>query len=539
MNKSKLFMFVSIAILAVTIVVSGATYAWYTWSTGTEEETKIVTNLGTATVYYDAGSNIEGVSLKPVSSKEEGIVKGITIKSDRDTTYKLSFNLYLDVIELGEGLKDASFKYSLYKDSALVKEGNFSSDSLTSNLVTCTTNSTNHIVLLNNETITTTKSVYTLYIWIDGTMSNPNTMQNQTFNFKLHADGQNAVLGTPPITATEYITNLYTNADKTVVTNNSIEYNYATSVSLMNDRLGGTTTDYNAGNIRYYGASPNNYIYFNCSDYSNQSSDTCELWRIIGVFDGKVKIIRNESIGDYSWDSSESTVNKGYGVNEWSQADIMKLLNSGYEREIVGGSLYWNSGSGTCYNGESNATTSCDFTSAGLKNDTTRNMIEEVTWNLGGWTFKSVYSDQIYEYERGTNVVSNPSDGVTRTTSWTGKVALMYPSDYGYATDFTKCLQDLYSYDSSTNSYACRTNDWLYNGAEQWLLTPGSKYEPVAWSVTNDGYVSCNSNDDAAYSSAMVVGISHAVRPVLYLNSEATIESGDGTTSLPYRLSVS
>ena len=76
MNKSKLFMFVSIAILAVTIVVSGATYAWYTWSTGTEDETKIVTNLGTATVYYDAGSNIESVSLKPVPSKEEGIVKG-------------------------------------------------------------------------------------------------------------------------------------------------------------------------------------------------------------------------------------------------------------------------------------------------------------------------------------------------------------------------------------------------------------------------------------------------------------------------------
>ena len=147
MNKSKLFMFVSIAILAVTIVVSGATYAWYTWSTGTENETKIVTNLGTATVYYDAGSNIEGVSLKPVSSKEEGIVKGITIKSDRDTTYKLSFNLYLDVNELGEGLKDASFKYSLYKDSTLVKEGNFSSDSLSNNLVTCTTNSTSHIVL--------------------------------------------------------------------------------------------------------------------------------------------------------------------------------------------------------------------------------------------------------------------------------------------------------------------------------------------------------------------------------------------------------
>ena len=55
-----------------------------------------------------------------------------------------------------------------------------------------------------------------------------------------------------------------------------------------------------AGDIRYYGAAPNNYIYFNCSDYSNQSSSTCETWRIIGVFDGKVK--------NPLTDSKESTI---------------------------------------------------------------------------------------------------------------------------------------------------------------------------------------------------------------------------------------
>ena len=58
----------------------------------------------------------------------------------------------------------------------------------------------------------------------------------------------------------QYISNLYTNANKTTVTNNGITYNYATSVSLMNDRLGGTTTSLDGGNIRYYGANPNNYI---------------------------------------------------------------------------------------------------------------------------------------------------------------------------------------------------------------------------------------------------------------------------------------
>ena len=76
------------------------------------------------------------------------------------------------------------------------------------------------------------------------------------------------------------ITNLYSNATKTSVTNNSITYQYDTTHSLMKDI---------DGNIRYYGASPNNYIYFNCSDYSNQSASTCETWRIIGVFEWQSK----------------------------------------------------------------------------------------------------------------------------------------------------------------------------------------------------------------------------------------------------------
>ena len=105
----------------------------------------------------------------------------------------------------------------------------------------------------------------------------------------------------------------------------------------------------------------------------------------------------------------------------------------------------------------------------------------------------------------------------------------MYPSDYGYATDFTKCSQNLYNYDSSTDSYTCRTNDWLYNSAVQWLLTPYSSNAGAAWPVDSSGYVINGA------SGCNAIG----VRPVLYLNSEATIESGDGSSSLPYRLSVS
>ena len=211
----------------------------------------------------------------------------------------------------------------------------------------------------------------------------------------------------------------------------------------------------------------------------------------------------------------------------------MKLLNPDYESETVGGSLYYNSGSGTCYNGYRNATTSCDFTITGLS-DNVKNKIAEVTWNLGGWNNSEVYPNQIYEYERGTNVVvpditcsgTYCNDTITRTTSWTGKVALAYPSDYGYAADLTQCNQTLVNYDNAT----CTSNNWLYNGATQWLLTPQSSLADNSWIVGSSGNVNRNLND----------GVYHelGVQPVLYLNSVLVIESGSGTESDPYRISA-
>ena len=332
---------------------------------------------------------------------------------------------------------------------------------------------------------------------------------------------------TAPISLAKYITNLYTNASKSTVTNNSITYNYATSESLMNDRLGGTTSSLDGGNIRYYGASPKNYVYFNCETYP---STNCELWRIIGVFDGKIKLMRNESIGNYSWDTSASSVNSGYGVNEWSQADLMKLLNPGHESESVGGSLYYNSKSKTCYNRNNNATTSCNFTSTGIKNDTTRNMIADTTWNLGGWNSSDIFSNVMYEKERGATTVSNSSDGITRATTWTGKIALPYPSDYGYATDLSKCSQTLYNYDSNTDSYACRSNDWMYSifktNTFNWLLTPLSGNANNAFNVYSAGYVNKNTSVYGA----------NGVAPVLYLGSDQDIVAGDGSQSNPYQL---
>ena len=311
-----------------------------------------------------------------------------------------------------------------------------------------------------------------------------------------------------------YITNLYNNATKTAVINNSITYQYDPKNSLMKDV---------GNNIRYYGASPNNYIYFNCSNYSNQSSSTCETWRIIGVFDGKIKLIRNESIGEYSWDNKNVSTGaeNDYGKNDWTDARLMKLLNPGYESKTTGGSLYYNAKSGNCYSGQSNATKACNFTSTGIKNATTRNLISDTIYYLGGHNSFSVYPNQIYEKERGTTVYSG------RPTEWTGKIALAYPSDYGYAADLGKCSQNLNNYNNST----CTSNNWMKAIVAPnygWLLTPRSGIASNVWYVYSSGGVYYNSYVYNAYG----------VAPVLFLNSDANVKSGTGTSSDLYQISV-
>ena len=254
-------------------------------------------------------------------------------------------------------------------------------------------------------------------------------------------------------------------------------------------------------NVRYIGADPSNYVYFNCSDYTNPTADTCELWRIIGVFnnvtkaDGTkenlVKIIRDESIGNIAWDSNN--------VNDWSTATLQQNLNSG------------------------------TYYTTTLKNDTTRNAIEEVVWNLGGTDACDMStSSMFYTVERGTTVYSG------RPTTWTGKIGLMYPSDYGYATsegttkDRAACLaKELYNWDSPDFS-DCKGNDYLLDANNvQWTLAPRSDFADHVFGVDLSSGVSIAN----AY-------LTFAVRPTLFLKSNIQVDKGTGERFNPYQLKL-
>ena len=519
--KKKNIILLIIAI--VLFVLVGSTMAYFGWSsTAVNKDQLVDVTVSGGTGTCDKLSDNSKL-LYPTSTREKGRILKVTTKqqmaSNAFVTWNLVVNSINDTSLTTSGLKHSSFKYELINDTTGVTygTGNFANVSNGSTITIST----------DKETLDFNKEyTFILYLWIDGTIgNNPLDMANQPYNFDLVCNITGTDTKITPPTAADTIINLYTNASKTTVTNNSITYNTAPSVSLMNDRLGGTTTSLDGGNIRYYGSSPNNYIYFNCSDYSNQSSSTCETWRIIGVFDGKLKIIRNTSIGNYSWDNKDTSTGaeSNSGKNDWTTARLMKLLNPSDYYTIdtndngLEQSLYWNSASGKCYSKRNNATVDCDFTSTGIKNDATRNLISEENWNIGSCIDFSIYSNQFYGYERGTKVYSG------RPTTWTGKIGLMYPSDYGYAADLSKCTKQLGSYNDST----CTSNDWLFNSASQWTLTPYLSPAYYVWGVYLAGYLS----NGSAYDT-------YGVRPVLYLSTKPIIESGDGSESNPYQLSV-
>ena len=512
-------MIISLSVLVITIIVSG-TYALY--------KTQLSKNIGVNTtthglayyINYVKGTDITAATLNPSTSYEGGASSDIEFWK-KDDSYDIYGKIELTVNTIGTNLSNSpALKYAVVNNGNVLKEGSLKG-----------TTSGSKVTILKNLYLEQTKQIYTVYVWLDNSEELGN-ISNESLSISVDCT---ASLQKEP--AADTIISLYTSAAKVTATNNSITYNTAPSVSLMNDRLGGTTTSLDGGNIRYYGASPNNYIYFNCSDYSNQTSSTCETWRIIGVFDGKLKLIRGSQIGTYSWDNKNISTGAedDRGKNDWTTARLMKLLNpddyyindnndKDSEGNYLGYSLYYNSASGMCFTDEGVNYSACDFTSTGIKNNTTRNMIAETTYNLGGWNDTGVYPNEIYEYERGTTVYTGRP-----TTPWTGKIALAYPSDYGYAADFNQCV------DKQLSSYStCKSNNWIIMEVMPyyaWLLTPHSRYSFIGWFAYTSGGI----RFDYGYIGS---ADNNRVNPTLYLDSELGIESGagDGSSSNPYQI---
>ena len=177
MNKYKLYMILGIVLLVLSITGS---LAYYVWSSST---TSISGNLCLPEIYFTGGATINS-KLKPVSSKEEGLIKEIEVNLHKTCNNDTAvMNLYLSLDLLPTALQENTFVYELYNgNNERISSGNFS-DKREGDTIT----------LAENEIVTSNVSIYTLYIYIDGNRDNPITMTNQNFRFNIYGEGTGAI----------------------------------------------------------------------------------------------------------------------------------------------------------------------------------------------------------------------------------------------------------------------------------------------------------------------------------------------------------
>ncbi len=227
--------------------------------------------------------------------------------------------------------------------------------------------------------------------------------------------------------------------------------------------------------LSYDGTSDNNLRYVNV-DPNNYVIFNGELWRIIGVFGNQIKIIKAETIGKRAWSSNNS--------NDWSNSDLYLYLNNEY------------------YNSLSTEA---------------KKMISDTEWQLGAIEDKNQTVYYYYDKER-----QSPSNNLTN------KIGIMYISDYAFAFSpsyYSTNATNIYSqYNSYTGGYLPIDN-WLFIDSWEWFLSLYKNNSKYGCYYNNGGIIGCGNSLNSDW---------YNVRPVLYLNENVSIYSGDGTKKNPY-----
>ena len=254
---------------------------------------------------------------------------------------------------------------------------------------------------------------------------------------------------------------------------------------------------------RYAGANPNNYV---CFGSDAASCPDANLYRIIGVFGNQVKLI----MADYPTTSQTGT--SGAYYTTYANTSWSTSYYKGDQSLSSVGTYYWNPSGTNTWSSSSLTTTNLNSTFLNSISSTYRNQIADATWYVNGYSTNSATPATWHD---------NESTG----TTWTGKIGLMYVSDYGFAASNSAWTTNVGSYNSSSIT----SNNWMYMGLTECTISRRS-------SNTYSAYVVNSSGNGGNYSVSSGSGAS-AVRPSFYLTSSVSYASGSGTATDPIRIS--
>ena len=248
---------------------------------------------------------------------------------------------------------------------------------------------------------------------------------------------------------------------------------------------------------------------FVCFGSDATTCPTENLYRIIGVFNNQVKLIK--------WDYAKSSLLGTDG--DFSEEDSYYWSGEQGESPSSNSLYYWNNVTSTNTWSESNLN-KINLNTNFVNNigTTWANKIATTTWKVGGGeeTYLQDVPTTAYQYEVGSSA---------STTTYDAKIGLMYVSDYYYAASSNKWALVGYNIDYSKSYASAKGENWLYGGCHDWTISRISNISDIAFSVRHAGDVD---NPDV-YSD-------RSLRPTFNLESSVKYVSGTGSMSDPIRI---
>ena len=499
-----------LTLLGVTSIVIGTTFAIYENTINTNKNHIIKTGVVNFTLTESTNGlvldNLQELTDYEGMAQEEYYEFTIKNTGDTITDYEISLVDKPNSSYTGTILNEKYIKVGLLKNN---------SEEIIVNLKEVNR-------LIDKVTLDVDKSVnYKLRIWLD--------LKDITDEEKEALVGQKIFLALK-INGIQNMENITIATDKLIALTNNKDNSGLYTITHPKDSTLQIGNDKDIIEYRYRGASPKNHVTFNN-----------EVWRIIGVFptddgtgniENRIKLIRNESIGKDSWDEGTTAYNYTKNDNLMLLQDNNKLKVEYLEKtnkydvmltapDACGGVNNWAR--------PASLNTKLNTTYLNSLDSTSKSMIGQTKYYLGGYESSSILTQDMYSYERKISGTAYYND--TNPNNWIGKIGLMYVSDYGYAS--SNC-------NNSTNLESCNNQNWLNN-----IISLNTNY-PDSWTITaslEDYYrrtVSSFYVNNQGVSDMYVCGMDSdkQIFPTLYLKSNVLITGGDGTSSNPYKLSI-
>jgi len=511
-NKKQAIILSVVAIVALLSLILGATYAYFQASGNSGSSTNVnVTTYTSDLLTFEIGDDIAVYADQTSFASGKGNATGSTyakatlVANNKTNEATKNYYVYLNISE-------NTFTYTQNESTP---ELLLTIKDTSGNEITSITSLTHKTVTdgkgasISGFDITTKSGVITLF---DNREITATPTKTEEWNIT--------------VTFVNYNANQTGNAGKSFNAKLMIQQESQSNQTLLADYVISQYTGTQGENSLYYhnssltnGAGDNSYRYagasesvnnFVCFGSTTNPCPTDNLYRIIGVFEDKVKLIKY----DYATSALLGTNGDYYGTSTPSTSYYKGSLTSIDQ-------YYWNNATKKNTWSESNLN-KINLNKNFINNigSTWANKIATTTWKVGGNTSNNIAkSIPSVAYQ---NEIVAPVENIT----YDAKIGLMYVSDYGFAASPSAWTKTLHSYiGNDANGTSIKTINWMYMGVLDWTISLNSDDLYNAFDVLSGGYV------DADFVSG-----NSGVRPSFNLLSSVKYVSGSGSMSDPVRV---